>query len=192
MNKLLVVLLMFVVSTAPLVGQSSISSVYGVRLGDSENSVVSSLNSQGIKGEWKTISKERFYRVESPTLGNCIFEACTFRFSDGKLSKVRFFSSNGAYADPNFEGANPYYPDRFNSDVDRFQRIFNTMKLDLLGKYGTPQLEDESRLIWRSANGNQLTIEYNYKDETMDSGWHDCFAGVYVTYEYNSRRSSNF
>lgn len=192
MRKVITIIVMLVLCTTSLMAQVSISSVYGVRLGDSESSVISAINSQGKRGEWKSSSKGRFYKIKSPTLGNCTFEGGTFRFSDGKLSKVTLYSSSGGTADPNFSGANPYYPDQFNSTASKFQRIFNTMKLDLMGKYGSPQLEDETRLVWKSSNGNQLTLEYDYQDDTNNYGWHDCFTRVAISYETTSGRSSNF
>lgn len=162
-------ILLCIIITLPVIAQNRISSVYGVNLGDTESMVSSKLT-----GTWKTNSNaKRYYYVSSPTLGDCTFNGATFWFKGGKLSRVSFASGDGGMMDSNFRnaygGANAY--ELFLSNGRKFERMFKTMRSDLISKYGYPTIDDENRCIWRS-NGNQIELEYGFEDEADSYGWH--------------------
>ncbi len=186
--KLYFIVFMCICSTISVNAQSRISSVFGVNLGDSEQIVTSK-----ISGKWKTSKGERFYVTTNPTLGNCTFEAATFKFRSNKLCKVVFSSSQGALCDTNFQCADgaPNGYELFLENAQKYKKIFKRMYFDLLDKYGVPILNDEERALWKS-NGNTLEIEYDYKDTTNEYGWHDTWVRVAVTYKTTESTSSNY
>ncbi len=191
MKKLIAILSFCIISTFSLMAQSSIGSVYGVTLGDTQRSVIYALDSQGKSGSLETFEDgTRCYEISSPTLGSCTFQYACFYFKNAKLNKVVFYSNDGGAMDTNFQGAFNAY-DNFISNGDRFQRIFRTMKFDLTDKYGIPQLEDDEKAIWKSGD-NQIILEYSFKDEPMGYGWRNGSTIVSVSYCKSAQSSVNY
>lgn len=190
MDKIKTLFLLMLVSIMGVISanaQSRISSVYGVDLGDSESTV-----SSKISGIWKTNSKgQRYYMVTNPTLGSCTFQQVTFWFTSGKLNQVSFTSAEAGTMDPNFQGIGPNGYEQFLAKSERFQKMYRTMYSDLAGKYGSPDIEDGERAVWKS-NGNVIELKYKFDDDITQFGWHDGCTSILVRYYVANESSTNF
>ena len=192
MKKLVIFLLVSICTSIYGFSQARISSVYGVNLGDSEYSVISALESQGKTGKFKTNSKgEKYYSVSNPTLGICTFEVGNFVFdSSGDLERVVFVCSDNYLGIPSLSEQTNFHYTRCINSASKFQRIFNTMRSDLIDKYGTPNIDDEERAVWKS-NGNLIELYYSFEEKQESWGNVQCDAFVRVTYRKDNN-SSNF
>lgn len=191
MKKLIAILSFCIISTFSLMAQSSIGSVYGVTLGDTQRSVIYALDSQGKSGSWGASEDgTRWYEISSPILGSCTFQCARFFFKNSKLDYVLFVSYDGGTMDPNFQGAFNAY-DNFIVNGNRFRSIYRTMKFDLTDKYGIPQVDDDEKTIWKSGD-NQILLEYSFTDETNVYGWHNGFTRVAIYYKKLDMSAVNY
>lgn len=160
-----------------------ISSVYGVKLGDTESTVTSK-----ISGSWKTTSNgKRYYESKNPSLGNCSFDDVTFWFKNGKLDAVNFscFASGEYWGE--FFSSSGY--DSARSKQGIFRKKFDIMRSNLLQKYGEPYLDTEDECIWRDSD-RKIRLYYEYEDVINGYNNPHCTCQVLLHYELGVGTSS--
>ena len=87
MKKFVVLSFIQLFFTTAILAQAQIGSFYGLKLGMTMSEVRSALSSQGKTME----SKDGYYKVSSPKLGDITFDALRLYFKDSKLAKSGIF-----------------------------------------------------------------------------------------------------
>lgn len=168
--------------------QSRIDNFYGLRLGMTKSQVVSVLNSKSKKYEQKSNRNDEIYfQLKNVKLGDCTFNISNLIFDDGILVRGVFFSDDSRILDPNFDG---HFISQIENSAKTYKSVFNRMYVNFASKYGEPQISDENEYIW--INGNKLTLDYVFSDETIDQYSHLITAMVRVRYELMNSRSSDY
>lgn len=152
--------------------QSSIGDFWGLRLGQTQNQVTSTLNNKGLTYRWKDRTKkgELPCEVKGPYIGGIKFQYLTLYFKDGVLVKGMFHSYDGCGTSPEdwhiHEGG-------FNASAMNFQKTFNKVKSICLSKYGSPHMDTENIVEWQDGN-SKISVEYEYeltKEPYLVSSW---------------------
>ncbi len=172
--------------------QSSIGSFYGMKLGDTKESVVNGVRSQGKTGVWKTSKNGNpYYLVTNPKLGSCTFKEATFSMNNGKLSSACFISyTGGAMSTIDLPGIPSGYPG-FLRTAENYENIFQTMKNDFIYKYGRPVINSDEKCVWRSGK-NEILLGYELIDEETAYSGRNVFVKVYVQYQIINSSNSNY
>jgi hypothetical protein len=180
MKKFVVLLFIQLFFTTVVLAQVQIGSFYGLELGMTMSEVRSALSSQGKTME----SKEDYYRVDSPKLGDITFDALWLYFKDSKLAKAEFFCFYGKAPFPN----DSWYDqavDMVSSKAQKYKMIYDDMHLNLVSKYGKPQIDGDEKAVWRKGM-NQITLLHRFNiDKTFD--FHEITTRVEITYESISK-----
>lgn len=185
-KKLLLMMIFCIIGSVSCYAQATISSVYGVNLGDSESVVTSKISG----GSWKTNSKgQRYYTVSNPTLGNCAFQNASFWFNNGKLTSVNF-SSFAFGIDWGMVDTSSREYDFAKSKEIPFRNLFDKMKVNLTQKYGQPVIDSNDEIIWQSSN-RQIRLWYEFKDEIDSYNNPVCECQVAVVYKLGVNSSND-
>lgn len=139
--------------------QSQITGLWGIDFNSSMNTVSQKLISRGVKSS--DIHK-------SPT--NIVLEG-TVRFASENFDDCCFFFNNDLFKMVVFNKA-VKYEDAFTTHLNykqaeqwlannryKVNQIIASLKADLVAKYGTPQIERDDRLLWKSTNGNIIELQ---------------------------------
>lgn len=177
MKKFVVLSFIQLFFTTAILAQAQIGSFYGLKLGMTMSEVRSALSSQGKTME----SKDGYYKVSSPKLGDITFDSLWLRFKNSKLSSAEFFCCFGKPAFPN-DDAYDQILDIVVSRSQKYRRIYDDMHLNLVSKYGTPQVDNEDKAVWRKGQ-NQITLFHRFDKDLNSSGFYDIETEVNLKYE---------
>lgn len=178
MKKIVVLLFIQMFFTTVILAQVQIGSFYGLRLGMTMSEVRSALSSQG-----KTMEAIRdFYRVKNVKLGDIEFESLVLIFTDYKLIEATFRNYYGKANSP-WEPQSDLIESDVASKASKYKSIYNEMRVNLLNKYGYPQMDSDEQAIWRTG-ANQLSLLYKHDNEPWQgSDAYTLFTEVKVTYK---------
>lgn len=177
MKKFAVLSLIQLFFATAVMAQAQIGSFYGLKLGMTVSEVRSALSSQGKTME----SKDNYYKVASPQLGDITFESLWLKFKDSKLYSAEFFCYLGKpafYDDPSYD----QILDIVATRSQQYKRIFDNMRLNLVGKYGNPQIDNEEKAVWRKGR-NQISLFHRFEKNMNSSGFYDIETEVNLKYE---------
>ena len=188
LKSILLIIVIITLTPSVAFSQSRIGAFYGIKLGMSKYDVKSKLESQGKSIVKKTMSSSsfdsEFYLIKKAQLGDAMFDELKLFFSNSKLVQANFVCSDGGGGSPSA----PVY-NRIESNAKKYKRIFNLMKASFMEKYGTPIMDEENEVIWRS--GNQLSVKYVYNSEDSEM-WKSINTMVLVVYKLSNGGSANY
>lgn len=177
MKRLAVLSIFQLLFAAVVMAQAQIGSFYGLRLGMTISEVRSALSSQGKTME----SKNDYYKVVNPQLGDITFDSLWLRFKNSKLSSAEFFCFLGKpafYDDPSYD----QILEIVATKSQQYKRIFDNMHLNLVSKYGNPQIDNEEKAVWRKGR-NQISLFHRFEKNMNSSGFYDIETEVNLKYE---------
>lgn len=188
MKKFAVLLLVQLFFATGVFAQAQIGSFYGLKLGMTITEVRSALSSQGKTLIDATSVQAGKYYTKDIKLGDSSFELLYLYFSDSKLISGEFF--NGFWRDissgPEYAISQLY--SQYQSLAREYKVIFNSMKYNLISKYGNPVIDDGDVVIWRKGT-NQIKMQY--LDREAQGFPHEIETQVRIKYEIVNN-SSNY
>lgn len=151
----LLLILTYLVSFA----QSQITGIWGIDFNSSMNTVTQKLISRGISSSDILKSPTNIELNMSVRFASENFDGCCFFFDKNQFKMVMFnkaiqyenaFTTHLTYKQAEQWLANNRY---------KVNQVLSSLKSDLVAKYGTPHLDREDRILWKSSNGNIIEIE---------------------------------
>lgn len=139
--------------------QSQIAGIWGIDFNSSMNTVMQKLISRGVKSSDILKSPTNIFLEGSVRFASENFDGCCFFFDKDQFKMVVFnkqiqyedaFTTHLTYKQAEQWLANNRY---------KVNQVLASLKSDLVAKYGTPHLEREDRILWKSSNGNVIEIE---------------------------------
>lgn len=139
--------------------QSQIAGIWGIDFNSSMNTVMQKLISRGVKSSDILKSPTNIVLEGSVRFASENFDGCCFFFDKDQFKMVVFnkqiqyedaFTTHLTYKQAEQWLANNRY---------KVNQVLASLKSDLVAKYGTPHLEREDRILWKSSNGNVIEIE---------------------------------
>lgn len=139
--------------------QSQIAGVWGIDFNSSMNTVTQKLISRGVKSSDILKSPTNIVLEGSVRFASENFDGCCFFFDKDQFKMVVFnkqiqyedaFTTHLTYKQAEQWLANNRY---------KVNQVLASLKSDLVAKYGTPHLEREDRILWKSSNENVIEIE---------------------------------
>ena len=170
MRKALVAILL-ISTVLTSFAQSQITGLWGIDFNSSMNVVSQKLISRGV--ESSNIHKSPTNIVlEGPVrYASENFDGCCFFFDNDRFKMV-VFQKAIRYEDAftthlNYKQAEQWLA----NNLYKVNQILASLKSDLVAKYGTPQIERDDRLRWKSKNGNVIEVEVDkYLDSSSAAG----------------------
>lgn len=147
--------------------QSQINGVWGIDFNSSMNTVSQKLISRGVKSSDIHKSPTNIVLEGSVRFASENFDGCCFFFDKDQFKMIVFnkaiqyedaFTTHLTYKQAEQWLANNRY---------RVNQVLASLKSDLVAKYGSPHLDREDRILWKSSNGNIIEIEIK---KTLDIG----------------------
>lgn len=147
--------------------QSQITGIWGIDFNSSMNAVSQKLISRGVKSSDIHKSPTNIVLEGSVRFASENFDGCCFFFDKDQFKMVVFnkaiqyedaFTTHLTYKQAEQWLANNRY---------KVNQVLSSLKSDLVAKYGTPHLDREDRILWKSSNGNIIEIEIK---KTLDIG----------------------
>jgi hypothetical protein len=147
--------------------QSQITGIWGIDFDSSMNTVSQKLISRGVKSSDIHKSPTNIVLEGSVRFASENFDGCCFFFDKDQFKMVVFnkaiqyedaFTTHLTYKQAEQWLANNRY---------KVNQVLSSLKSDLVAKYGTPHLDREDRILWKSSNGNIIEIEIK---KTLDIG----------------------
>lgn len=182
MKKFAVLLFVQLFFATVVLAQAQIGSFYGLKLGMTVSEVRAALSNQGKTMIDATNVQPGKYYTKDVILGDCKFQLLYLYFTSSKLSKAVFWNSEERDGDafhPSWEQCVALV----SSKIPEYKRIYNEMRLNLINKYGNPNIDNEDETIWRIGS-NQLSLLYAFKNDITPSGiMSEVQAKVVVTYK---------
>lgn len=158
MKKLAVLLFVQLFFSTVVLAQAQNVSFFGLKLGMTVSEVRSILSSQGKSRE----SIGDYYLVKDVKLGDCSFERLRLKFDNSKLVLGEFynnFNRMGWNQAPNQDQATSM----LQQYADKYKKIFNSMRMNLIDKYGSPRSDNGDEVVWRSGS-SQIALYYTVYD----------------------------
>lgn len=158
MKKVLFTILL-ITTCLTSIAQNQITGLWGIDFNSSMNTVASKLISRGVKSSDILTSPTNIVLEGSVRFASENFDGCCFFFDNDRFKMVVFnkaiqyedaFTTHLTYKQAEQWLTNNRY---------KVNQILASLKSDLVAKYGTPQIEREDRLLWKSTNGNIIEIE---------------------------------
>lgn len=161
--------------------QSQIEGFWGVRLGESESSVVNTIKRQFKDAQYENLSTRQFV-VRKAKLAGLDVDACYLIFTDGKLHSAKFTKSYSRFTSSESSAQRfiaSVQPDVQN-DYIAFCEAFNS-------KYGMPKSQGTT-VKWISSNGNSISVKQfsQCKETPVGSTPYFGAMGVEIIYEIGS------
>lgn len=147
--------------------QSQITGIWGIDFNSSMNTVSQKLISRGVNSSDIHTSPTNIVLEGSVRFASENFDGCCFFFDKDQFKMVVFnkaiqyedaFTTHLSYKQAEQWLANNRY---------KVNQVLASLKSDLVAKYGTPHLDREDRILWKSSNGNIIEIEIK---KTLDIG----------------------
>jgi hypothetical protein len=145
--------------------QTSIGTFYGLELGQSMASVESTLRNKGLTYTEKVSDIQEYkgyplIQVTKAKLGSVTFERLNLVFVENKLVWGGFVSFvRGEYA--TWHNMYSVHMNTFNDLSSKYEKEYYETKMNLISKYGSPQVNNDAMAIWRQGR-YQITIYYEY------------------------------
>lgn len=159
----LITCVMFICMTVN--AQTSIGTFYGLELGQSKASVESTLRNKGLTytEQVSDIQEYKGYpliKVTKAKLGSVTFERLILIFVENKLVYGSFSSSIvGEYG--TWHDMYSAHMNTFNHLSSKYEKEYYETKMNLISKYGSPQVNNDAMAIWRKGRC-QITVSYEY------------------------------
>ncbi len=147
--------------------QSQINGVWGIDFNSSMNTVTQKLISRGVNSSDIMKSPTNIILEGSVRFASENFDGCCFFFDKDQFKMIVFnkaiqyedaFTTHLSYKQAEQWLANNRY---------KVNQVLASLKSDLVAKYGSPHLDREDRILWKSSNGNIIEIEIK---KTLDIG----------------------
>lgn len=147
--------------------QSQITGIWGIDFNSSMNTVSQKLISRGVKSSDIHKSPTNIVLEGSVRFASENFDGCCF-FFDKNQFKMVVFNKAIQYEDAFTTHLNYNQAEQWLAN-NRYKvnQVLASLKSDLVAKYGTPHLDREERILWKSSNGNIIEIEIK---KTLDIG----------------------
>lgn len=156
-KSLVAILLAFACLTS--FAQSQINGVWGIDFNSSMNTVTQKLLSRGVKGSDILKSPTNIVLEGAVRFASENFDGCCF-FFDKDQFKMIVFNKAIQYDDAFTTHLTYKQAEQWLADNRyRVNQVLASLKSDLVAKYGTPHLEHEDRILWKTSNGNIIEIE---------------------------------
>lgn len=145
-------MMLFAIVTTAL-AQEQIEGFWGIKLGDSETSVVSKVKQQYPNAKYEEFSTGKQFVCRKVYLAGIEVDNCYFTFTNGVFTRARFVKARGGKSMP-YSQIQSY----LNSIQPNVQNDYVQFCKTIESKYGTPQTFS-STVEWKTSNGNSITIK---------------------------------
>lgn len=185
MKKLLMLISLLIVSVGNSYAQSpqpQIEGFWGVKLGDTENNVVSKVRQSYPKADYDRSVNGHPFRIKNVKLAGIDVNDCIFTFSNGILTSAKFTKSAGG------RFVNASQVDSFLSSISQqAQSDYQEFCEAISEKYGTPRASGQT-VTWLTSNSNSITIKpfTNTPGYIMDDGTTFAAMGIFIIYTKGS------
>lgn len=155
-KKLLILttLLLIVVSSGYAQSpQSQIEGFWGVKLGESENTVVRTVKQSYPSADYAKETVGHPFRVHNCKLAGLDVSHCEFTFTNGIFTRAEFNKSAGWERVP-VSSVQSF----LNSISQNMQSDYQEFCEAISEKYGIPRVAGQT-VTWRTSNGNSITIK---------------------------------
>lgn len=159
--------------------QSQITGIWGIDFNSSMNTVAQKLISRGVKSSDILKSPTNIVLEGSVRFASENFDGCCF-FFDKDQFKMIVFNKAIQYEDAftthlTYKQAEQW----LTNNRYKVNQVLASLKSDLVAKYGSPHLDREDRILWKSSNGNIIEIEIK---KTLDIGSESGLPEMYNEY----------
>lgn len=161
--------------------QEQIEGFWGVKLGDSETSVVSKIKQLYPNAKYEAYTTGKQFISGKAHLAGIEVANCYFTFTNGIFTSAKIVKAHGGQQVQYGQIQN--YLNSIQTYVqDDFVQFCQIME----SKYGTPQIY-LSTATWRTSNGNSITIKpWTLKDKTPFDSKYWVSMGIEIIYAKSS------
>lgn len=162
--------------------QVQIEGFWGVKLGDTQRSVVSKVKQSYPNADYDMSTKGHPFRAKNVSLAGLDVDDCQFTFTNGIMTKAQFLKSAGGKF-VNASNAQSFV----SSLTPQMQSDYQDFCEAISQKYGTPRVSGQTA-TWRTSNGNSITVKpwTNISSYIMDDGTTWAAMGIYIIYSKGS------
>lgn len=159
--------------------QSQIEGFWGVKLGESETTVVRKIRQSYPNADYDRSVNGKPFRVNNAKLAGLDVNNCDFKFTNGIFTEAKFTKGGGRFVEAS--QAQAYV----NSLSQQVQNDYQEFCEAISSKYGTPKVSGQT-VTWSTSNGNSIIIKpfTNTPGYIMDNGTTWAGAGIYIIYTY--------
>ena len=185
-KKLLIlasILLTAVCSSYAQSPQPQIEGFWGVKLGESENTVVRTVRQSYPSANYAKDTTGHPFTVGSCKLAGLDVTNCQFTFTNGIFTQAKFNKSAG-WKQIHVSRVQTF----LNSISQNMQSDYQEFCEAISEKYGTPRVAGQT-VTWRTSNGNSITIKPWVKEDSgivFDDGTTFAGMGFYIIYSKGS------
>lgn len=163
--------------------QAQIEGFWGVKLGDTQRSVVSKVKQSYPKADYDMSLNGHPFRANNVSLAGLDVDNCQFTFTNGIFTKAIFNKATG------WKQIHASRVQSFlNSLTQQMQSDYQDICDAISSKYGTPKVSGQTA-IWRTSNGNSITVKPWIKEDAgiiLDDGTTFAGMGIYIIYSKGS------
>lgn len=163
--------------------QAQIEGFWGVKLGDTERSVVSKVKQSYPSANYVKYSSGYKFKVFNVSLAGLDVDNCEFDFTSGILKKATFNKIVG-WKQIHVSRVQSF----LNSLTQQMQSDYQEVCDAISSKYGTPKVSGQTA-IWKTTNGNSITVRPWIKEDAgivLDDGTTLAGMGIYIIYSKGS------
>lgn len=161
--------------------QPQIEGFWGVKLGESENTVVRKVRQSYPKADYARDSNGHPFVARNVKLAGLDVGAVEIKFSNGIFTEAKFTKGGGRFVEAS--QAQAYV----NSLSPQVQNDYQEFCEAISAKYGTPKMSGQT-VRWTTSNGNSIIIKpwVNIPGYIMDDGTTWAASGIYIIYTKGS------
>lgn len=185
-KKILIIscaLLIGIFSSVAQNAQPQIEGFWGVKLGDTQRSVVSKVKQSYPNADYDMSTKGHPFRAKNVSLAGIEVGSCEFTFNNGIFTKATFNKPTG-WKQIHVSRVQSF----LNSLSQQMQSDYQEVCDAISSKYGTPKVSGQT-VIWRTSNGNSITVKPWIKEDAgivFDDGTTFAGMGIYIIYSKGS------
>lgn len=146
------ILLSSVISYAQT-SQPQIEGFWGVKLGESETTVVRTVRQSYPSADYDKSTTGKPFRVNNVKLAGLDIDKCEFKFKNGIFTEAKFNKVAG-WRSVNMSQVQNYLSSLAQTAQSDYQDICDRLS----EKYGTPKVSGQT-VSWRTSNGNSITVK---------------------------------
>lgn len=175
--KLLLIHCLFV--TLPTFSQTQIEGFWGIKLGEPESTVVTKVKQKYPNAKYVQYTSGKEFVAPNVNIAGIDVSSCHFTFRNGIFTKAVFAIGDIA---PDFLKNMNHVQNFFDSVTAKVQNYYAQFYERMQNKYGTPSISSSSSTIWRTSNGNSITISTYKNNDYLPGGGYLPAMGVLLTY----------
>lgn len=163
--------------------QAQIEGFWGVKLGDTERSVVNKVKQSYTSAKYVKYASGYKFNTGNVSLAGIDMDNCELVFTKGVFTKAIFNRATG-WKQIHVSRVQSF----LNSLTQQMQSDYQEVCDAISSKYGTPKVSGQTA-IWRTSNGNSITVKPWIKEDSgivLDDGTTFAGMGIYIIYSKGS------